>query len=220
MSGPHIQPVASRDVALEPYREGAPPSDWGGGGQEAAPEPKGPSLGRYLAAINRFKWLVLLITALGAAGGVFATRFITPEYEVQATILLEQGTGVSGISGGPIQAEQLLKSSGWQDLLRSFAIADPVVTVSAKQLFGNKVYVIGKVNKPGEYPINRPTDVMQGLAMAGGMTPFSAVNSIVILRRHADGQQEAFPFRYGDVEDGDDLDQNIVLQPGDVIVVP
>jgi polysaccharide export outer membrane protein len=52
------------------------------------------------------------------------------------------------------------------------------------------------------------------------MTPFSAVNSIVILRRHADGQQEAFPFRYGDVEDGDDLDQNIVLQPGDVIVVP
>jgi len=128
MSGPHIQPVASRDVALEPYREGTPPSDWGGGGQEAAPEPKGPSLGRYLAAINRFKWLVLLITALGAAGGVFATRFITPEYEVQATILLEQGTGVSGISGGPIQAEQLLKSSGWQDLLRSFAIADPVVT--------------------------------------------------------------------------------------------
>ncbi len=128
MSGPHIQPVAARDVALEPYREGAPPSDWGGGGQEAAPEPKGPSLGRYLAAINRFKWLVLLITALGAAGGVFATRFITPEYEVQATILLEQGTGVSGISGGPIQAEQLLKSSGWQDLLRSFAIADPVVT--------------------------------------------------------------------------------------------
>ena len=128
MSGQQIQPVASRDVALEPYQEGAPPSDWGGGGQEAAPEPKGPSLGRYLAAVNRFKWLVLVITALGAAGGVFATRFITPEYEVQATILLEQGTGVSGISGGPIQAEQLLKASGWQDLLRSYAIADPVVT--------------------------------------------------------------------------------------------
>lgn len=99
-------------------------------------------------------------------------------------------------------------------------IADPVVTVAAKQLFGNKVYVIGKVNKPGEYPINRPTDVMQGLSMAGGMTPFSAVNDIVILRRHADGQQQAFPFRYGDVEDGEELSQNIVLQPGDVIVVP
>ncbi len=124
MSGQQIQPVASRDVALEPYQEGAPPIDWGGGGEEAAPEPKGPSLGRYLAAVNRFKWLILVITALGAAGGVFATRFITPEYEVQATILLEQG---SGVAGGPIQAEQLLKSSGWQDLLRSYAIADPVV---------------------------------------------------------------------------------------------
>ena len=128
MSGQQIQPVASRDVALEPYQEGAPPSDWGGGGQEAAPEPKGPSLGRYLAAINRFKWLVLLITALGAAGGVFATRFITPEYQVQATILLEQGTGVNGQGGGPIQSQQLLEASGWQDLLRSYAIADPVVT--------------------------------------------------------------------------------------------
>jgi succinoglycan biosynthesis transport protein ExoP len=128
MSGQQIQPVASRDVALEPYQEGAPPLDWGGGGQEAAPEPKGPSLGRYLAAVNRFKWLILVITALGAAGGVFATRFITPEYEVQATILLEQGTGVNGINKGPIQAEQLLQASGWQDLLRSYAIADPVVT--------------------------------------------------------------------------------------------
>ncbi|XWV15054.1 MAG: hypothetical protein HEQ11_01725 [Gemmatimonas sp.] len=128
MSGQQIQPVASRDVALEPYREGAPPGDWGGGGQEAAPEPKGPSLGRYLAAVNRFKWLILVITALGAAGGVFATRFITPEYEVQATILLEQGTGVNGTASGPIQGEQLLKASGWQDLLRSYTIADPVVT--------------------------------------------------------------------------------------------
>lgn len=137
-------------------------------------------------------------------------------------VLVRPDGGISFPLAGNIQAQGKTLEQIESIISQRLAdyIADPVVTVSAKQLFGNKVYVIGKVNKPGEYPINRPTDVMQGLAMAGGMTPFSAVNSIVILRRHADGQQEAFPFRYGDVEDGDDLDQNIILQPGDVIVVP
>ncbi|MCD2450685.1 polysaccharide biosynthesis/export family protein [Methylicorpusculum oleiharenae] len=137
-------------------------------------------------------------------------------------VLVRPDGGISFPLAGNIQAQGKTLEQIESIISQRLAdyIADPVVTVSAKQLFGNKVYVIGKVNKPGEYPINRPTDVMQGLAMAAGMTPFSAVNDIVILRRHADGQQEAIPFRYGDVEDGDDLHQNIVLQPGDVIVVP
>jgi succinoglycan biosynthesis transport protein ExoP len=128
MSGQQIQPVAARDVAPDLYQEGPPPSDWGGGSNDSAPEPKGPSLGRYLAAINRFKWLIVLFAALGVGGGYLATTFIQPSYEVRATILLEQGTGVnSGQNRGPIQAEELLQASGWKDLLRSFAIADPVV---------------------------------------------------------------------------------------------
>ena len=129
MSGQQIQPVSPREVALEPYQDGAPPADWGGGQDAGPPEPKGPSLARYLAAINRFKWLVLALGVVGAGAGYAATQFIDPEYEVQATVLLEQGTGVSDgkESRGPIQAEELLKASGWQDLLRSFAIADPVV---------------------------------------------------------------------------------------------
>jgi polysaccharide biosynthesis transport protein len=129
MSGQQIQPVAARERALDDYQDGAPPADWGGG-QEAAPEPKGPSLARYLGAVSRFKWLILLFGTLGGVGGYTATKYIEPEYEVKATILLEQGTGTNqdgGSSRGPIQAEELLKASGWQDLLRSFAIADPVV---------------------------------------------------------------------------------------------
>jgi capsular exopolysaccharide synthesis family protein len=127
MSGQQIQPVAARDAAPDLYQEGPPPSDWGGG-NETVQEPKGPSLSRYLAAVNRFKWLVLVITLAGLGGGYFATRFLDPEYAVQATILLEQGTQVEGQNRGPIQAQELLKASGWQDLVRSYAIADPVVT--------------------------------------------------------------------------------------------
>ncbi len=113
---------------MDSFQDGAPPADWGGGQQPAAPEPTGPSLKRYLSALNRFKWLIAAFGLLGGAGGYVATRYIEPEYEVRATILLEQGTGTEGSSRGPIQAEELLQASGWKDLLRSFAIADPVVT--------------------------------------------------------------------------------------------
>jgi capsular exopolysaccharide synthesis family protein len=127
MSGQQIQPVAARDVAPDLYQEGPPSNDWGGG-NDTVQEPKGPSLGRYLAAVNRFKWLVLVLTLLGLGGGYFATKYLDPEYAVQATILLEQGTQVQGQNSGPIRAQELLRASGWQDLVRSYAIADPVVT--------------------------------------------------------------------------------------------
>jgi len=99
-------------------------------------------------------------------------------------------------------------------------LADPVVTVSAKQLLGNKIYVIGQVNKPGEYIVNKYVDVMQVLSMAGGMTPFAAVNNIIILRRDESGKQRAIEFEYGELASGDELEQNIMMQVGDVVVVP
>jgi polysaccharide export outer membrane protein len=75
----------------------------------------------------------------------------------------------------------------------------PTVTIAVQQLLGNKVYVLGKVNRPSEYPINRPTDVMQALAMAGGLNTFAAENRIIILRRIKTGEQISIPFEYGDV---------------------
>ena len=60
---------------------------------------------------------------------------------------------------------------------------------------------------------------MQALSMAGGTTPFAALGDIVILRR-SDAGQQALPFRYADVSRGRNLQQNIVLQAGDVVVVP
>ena len=98
-------------------------------------------------------------------------------------------------------------------------IPEPVVTVEARQILGNQVYVIGKVNQPGALVMTRDLDVMQALSIAGGTTPFASPNNIKILRRQ-NGQQTAIPFRYGDVEKGKDLEQNILLRSGDVVVVP
>lgn len=98
-------------------------------------------------------------------------------------------------------------------------VPDPVVTVSVKAIGGNRVYVLGKVARPGEFAFSSPIDVMQALALAGGATSFAAINDIVILRRD-NGIPRALPFRYGDVERGKNLQQNFVLQSGDTVVVP
>jgi polysaccharide export outer membrane protein len=60
---------------------------------------------------------------------------------------------------------------------------------------------------------------MQALSLAGGTTPYAAVNDIVILRRQND-RVEALRFRYSDVEHGKDLAQNVLLRSGDTVVVP
>jgi len=98
-------------------------------------------------------------------------------------------------------------------------MADPVVSVAITKVAGNKIYVIGRVNKPGEYVTGRYIDVLQGLTMAGGLTPFAAENDIKIMRKE-DGKELVFPFRYSDMKKGVNLQQNILLKGGDVVVVP
>lgn len=99
-------------------------------------------------------------------------------------------------------------------------IPDVVVTVAALQLNGNKIYVLGQVNRPGEFIMTRTVDVMQAISMAGGPTAFAAVDDIRILRRGVQGSQIAIPFRYKAVQEGSKLEQNILLRAGDTVVVP
>jgi len=125
----------------------------------------------------------------------------------------------------PLVGEAQAAGSSVEDLRLLIAeklkkyIPDPVVSVSIRQLSGNVVYVIGKVNRPGPFPIVRNVDVMQALSMAGGTATYASVNNIKILRRE-NNKLRAIPFEYGDVEKGKHLEQNIVLQAGDVVVVP
>lgn len=116
------------------------------------------------------------------------------------------------------QTVSALKSSVGEKLTKY--IPDPVVTVMTTELRGNTVYVIGKVSRPGPFQVQRQIDVVQALSMAGGMTPYAAANKISILRRNEAGKQQSIPFEYSDIEKGKNLEQNILLQAGDVVVVP
>jgi polysaccharide export outer membrane protein len=96
----------------------------------------------------------------------------------------------------------------------------PTVVVSVLASNGNLVYVLGKVGRPGAFPINGPMDVTQALAFAGGLNSFAAENKIKVLRRDDSGQQRSIKFKYGQVKDGDKLETNILLKSGDVVLVP
>ncbi len=98
-------------------------------------------------------------------------------------------------------------------------IPDATVTVMLVQINSLQGYVIGKVNRPGQFPINQDTTVMQILAMAGGLNPFAATGKIFIIRQE-NGKSVKIPFNYAAVEKGKNLEQNITLKRGDVVVVP
>lgn len=106
------------DVAAQSW--GPPPAAATGGLQ----------LGRYLAALRRYKWLILLTTIIGTAIGYGVSRFIKPVYEVNGTIwITDTGGGAGGkAQTGPITAPAIMNAQAWQELFTSFAILDPVVS--------------------------------------------------------------------------------------------
>jgi polysaccharide export outer membrane protein len=122
---------------------------------------------------------------------------------------------------GEIQASGLTVKQLQDEVSKRLAkyVTDANVTVILMKTQYYKIFVTGKVNKPGDFIIGRPTDVMQAISMAGGLTPFASPGSIVVLRR-VEGREEVYPFNYSDVSKGRSLEQNRTLLPGDVVVVP
>ncbi len=98
-------------------------------------------------------------------------------------------------------------------------LPEPEVTVSVARVASYRIYVLGRVNKPGDFTVGRNIDVLQALSLAGGMTPFASEERIQIIRR-INGQPVSIPFDYSRIRKGGNLSQNITLRSGDVLLVP
>jgi polysaccharide export outer membrane protein len=144
------------------------------------------------------------------------------EAELSREILVRPDGGISFPLIGDLAVAGLSTVQVRADLEARLAefIPGASVTVAVLQISGNQVFVVGKVNRPGAYPIYRPLDVMQALALAGGTAQFAELDDIRILRREADGGQKVLEFRYSEVIRGRNLAQNLLLISGDTIVVP
>jgi polysaccharide export outer membrane protein len=143
------------------------------------------------------------------------------EPELQDSVLVTPDGTFSFPLVGHLNAKEKTAAQ-LQEIVRqglSKYISEPAVTVSLQEINGNSIYVIGQVKQPGAFIMTRAVDVMQALSMAGGATPFAALNDVLILRRGPTGQV-ALPFRYAEVSKGRNLSQNIRLESGDVVVVP
>jgi polysaccharide biosynthesis/export protein len=98
-------------------------------------------------------------------------------------------------------------------------VEDPAVTVIVKQINSRKVYITGMVEKPGGYPLSTGMTVLQLISMSGGLKEFAKAKDIVVTRTEK-GVPLVYSFNYRDILKGKNLTQNIVLKPGDSIVVP
>ena len=98
-------------------------------------------------------------------------------------------------------------------------VEEPTVTVVVKAINSRKIFITGQVGKPGPYPINGPTTVLQLLAMAGGVAEYADKSKIIVVRKE-NGKDVSFPFNYNEVVTGKKLQQNIELKPGDSVIVP
>ena len=143
------------------------------------------------------------------------------EPDLQLELLVRPDGEISFPLAGAISTRDKSVSDLQTELTARLArfITDPVVTVSIKEVLGNKIYVIGQVNNPGVFVVNPQVDVLQPLSMAGGATPFADLANVRILRRY-NALQSALSFNYNDVIRGRNLEQNVVLKSGDVVVVP
>lgn len=99
-------------------------------------------------------------------------------------------------------------------------IPEPVVTVAITATDGNQVFVLGKVVRPGAVTLtSSETTVLQMLSQVGGLDRFADGNSIRVLRSTPQGNR-VLAVRYDDLVKGNQLDTNVVLMPGDTILVP
>lgn len=98
-------------------------------------------------------------------------------------------------------------------------VEEPNVTVVVKEIRSRNVFITGNVGKPGTYPLVGEMNVLQVIALAGGLLEYSDAKNIVVIRTE-NGRQQYHKFNYKDVVKEKRPQQNIVLRPGDTVVVP
>ena len=153
--------------------------------------------------------------------GDMLSVYVWKEKDLQKEVVVKPDGHISFPLVGEVKASGMSSTELTNLLtekLKAF-IPNPNVTVSVLQSTSNRIYVIGQVNKPGQFITLQYMDVLQALTLAGGLTPYADSDDIKIIRRSESGK-EIFEFDYDDVVSGEQMDMNILLKAGDTIVVP
>ena len=118
----------------------------------------------------------------------------------------------TGLTPGELTAEIVTRLKQYKET--------PAVSVIIQQANSYGIYVLGEVGQPGRYFLKSKTTLLQAITMAGGLRPFAARNRIVVLRWEGKNREVKLKASYDDIVMKEVANQNIVLKPGDTIVIP
>lgn len=154
------------------------------------------------------------------AGDVLDISVWKDEAQTKTVVVLPDGT-ISFPLIGEVVAEGKTVSQLKDEIRQkvSHFVPDPVLTVIVHQVNSMLIYVVGRVNNPGRFLLSTNVNVLQALTMAGGLNPFAKRDKITVMREEA-GDTGIYKFNYDEVAAGENLQQNIRLRRGDVVVVP
>ena len=147
--------------------------------------------------------------------------FVWKEPELTRDVMVRIDGRITVALLGDVEAAGRTPQQLGEELAKSLSkfLETPRVTVGISQANSTRFFVLGQVGKSGDVPLSGRTTVLQGLALAGGFREFAKTDNIVIIRQERNGQT-IIPVNYKKLEDGKDTSQNVVLRPGDTIVVP
>ncbi len=147
--------------------------------------------------------------------------FVWKEVDLTRSVIVRPDGGISFPLAGDMQVAGKSVRKVQEEITRKITpyIPEAVVTVSVSKVAGYRIYVIGKVNKPGEYVLGNYVDVAKAISIAAGLNPYAEQANIKVIR-HQDGKESVFRFDYGEFTQGKNLSQNIALESGDMVIVP
>jgi polysaccharide export outer membrane protein len=187
---------------------------------------------RFLVAILALWMPVTLASAQTLKSGDSLSISVLQDPKLDRQVIVDPSGQIAFPLAGHIRArgltpqalENILKSklaSNYKDenLDVTVALVNAVKPEVPEEDLKPKVFVTGEIIRPGSYVVRQRTTLMQAIALAGGLGPFAAKNRIQVRRRDPAGEQ-IFVFNYRAYEAGADLEGNVVLHAGDVIMVP
>lgn len=144
------------------------------------------------------------------------------EAELSRTVQVRPDGKVSLPLVGEVVASGLTPAQLQEKLTKELEayISHPEVTVIVQEVRSQKINIVGQVNRPGTFPLVKPMTVLDALAQAGGFGTFAKQKDIYVLRTLPNGSHVRLPFNYRKVIKGQNVEQNIELEPHDTIVVP
>lgn len=144
------------------------------------------------------------------------------EKELTESVPVRSDGNISMPLIGEVQASGKTPTQLEQDIstkLRAY-VTQPDVTVTVMQMNSRKINILGRVKKPGSYPLTTTMTVLDAIALAGGFQDFAKQGKVYVLRQNPGGRESRLPFNYKNVIRGEYPEQNIRLEPHDTIVVP